>query len=177
MEALWRKLPPGPNPPNIVYVIVEVPRGCRNKYEMDHELGAIFLDRVLHTAFEFPFDYGIIPRTWYYDEDPLDAMVLVRYPTFPGCVIPVRPIGIMKMQDEKGEDTKILAVPDVDPAFNEIKDISDVPQHILKEIEHYFTHYKDLEPGKWTKVEGWLGASEAIKLIEEAIKLYKEKWG
>ncbi|MHC1627960.1 MAG: inorganic diphosphatase, partial [Candidatus Nezhaarchaeales archaeon] len=83
----------------------------------------------------------------------------------------------MRMRDEKGEDTKILAVPDVDPAFNEIKDISDVPKHILKEIEHYFTHYKDLEPGKWTKVEGWLGASDAIKLIEEAIKLYKEKWG
>ncbi|RLF24374.1 MAG: inorganic pyrophosphatase [Thermoprotei archaeon] len=176
MKPLWRRLETGPKPPEVIYVIVEIPKGCRNKYEMDHELGIIKLDRVLHTAFEFPFDYGIIPRTYYYDDDPLDAMVLTRYPTFPGCVIEARPIGLMRMRDEKGEDEKILAVPTVDPYFDKFSDVEDLPPHVLEEIAHFWSHYKDLEKGKWSKVEGWEGASRAKEIILKAMEIYREKF-
>jgi inorganic pyrophosphatase len=168
-------LKPGPNPPNIVYAFIEIPMGSNIKYEMDHKTGVLFVDRFLHTAFIYPFNYGIIPQTWYYDGDPMDIMVLSRLKLVPGCVIASRPIGFVRMTDEAGIDSKVLAVPVQDPYFDKQKDISDVSSGILDEIKHFFEHYKDLEEGKWVKVEGWEGAKVAEEEILESIKLYRQK--
>ncbi len=172
---MMEKLPAGPNPPEEIFVIVEIPKGSQNKYELDEKLGLIVLDRVLHSPLHYPADYGHIPSTLCEDGDPLDALVLVTEPTFPGCLIKVRPVGIIEMEDERGVDDKILAVPIEDPRFSHVFDIKDVPEHFLKEISHFFEMYKALEPNKWVRVKGWFGAEKAKKVIEEAIKLYKKK--
>ncbi len=174
---VWKNLRPGPNPPSELYALIEIPMGSRIKYEMDHDTGVIFVDRYLYTAFEYPFDYGFIPQTWYYDDDPVDIMVLTRIPAFPGSAIVVRPIGFIRMKDEKGEDNKIIAVPKKDPKYDGIKDINDIAPSILAEIKHFMEHYKELEPGKWVKVDGLEGADVAKKEIMKAIELYKEKIG
>jgi len=175
-KSLWKTLEPGPNPPEEVNALIEIPKGSRNKYEMDHETGVVFLDRVLHTAFVFPFDYGIIPQTWYLDGDPMDIMVLTQAPTFPGCVVPSRPIGLMKMKDEAGEDYKVLAVPVKDPVFENIRGLKDVSEGLLEQIKHFFEHYKELERGKWTRVEGWEDADSAKKAINESIERYRQRF-
>jgi len=169
------KLPPGPNPPEEVYVLVEIPEGSQNKYEFDKKLNMFVLDRVLHSPLHYPADYGHIPSTLCEDGDPLDVLVLVTEPTFPGCLVKVRPIGVIEMEDEKGVDDKILAVPVEDPRFDNVKDIEDISEHILKEIVHFFEMYKALEPGKWVKVKGWFNAEKAKKIIMDAIQLYKER--
>jgi inorganic pyrophosphatase len=176
MPVLWRVLRPGPNPPDVVYALIEIPKGSNVKYEVDHETGAIFVDRILYTAFTYPFDYGIIPKTWYLDDDPLDLMLLSRTSIIPGCVVRARPIGFVRMKDEAGVDNKILAVPANDPYYEEVRDISDVSPNVLSEIKHFLEHYKDLEPGKWVKVEIWDGAKAAKDEINKAISLYKEKF-
>ena len=153
--------------------IIEIPRGSRNKYEVDHETGRVFLDRVLFTNFVYPVDYGFFENTLGGDGDPLDAMVLLEYPLFPGVGVKVRPVGVLPMEDDGGIDEKVLCVPHKDPRWSHIQDINDVPEQTKKEIEHFFTHYKDLEPGKWVKVGVWQGKDVAEKLIKEAQERYQ----
>lgn len=169
---LWHELPPGPNAPDLLYAIVEIPKGSRNKYEYHKQTGVIKLDRVLYSSLHYPGDYGLIPRTYYEDGDPLDVLVMINEPTFPGCIIEVRPIGIFRMMDRDLPDDKILAVPDADPIFREYRDIGDIPQHFLSEVAHFFEVYKDLE-GARVEPKGWEGAEAAQKQIEHAIQLYR----
>ena len=150
-----------------VDVLIEIPKGSRNKYEWDPEHKLIRFDRMLFSAVHYPSDYGFIPDTLAGDGDPLDALVLVWEPTFPGCLIQARPIGLFKMWDEKGPDEKILCVPIADPMWNVIKDLKMVPNHLLLEIEHFFTIYKDLEKKK-TGVEGWEGRDQALRVLAES---------
>jgi inorganic pyrophosphatase len=150
--------------------VIEIPRGSRNKYEVDHETGRVFLDRVLFTAFTYPTDYGFFENTLGEDGDPLDVLVLLEYPLFPGVGVKVRPVGVLNMTDEAGGDAKIIAVPYKDPRWQHIQDVSDVPEQTRKEIEHFFTHYKDLEPGKFVNIEEWGDAAAAEKLVQEAIE-------
>ena len=138
-----------------IEIIVEIPQGTRNKYEMDHASGRIRLDRMLFTSTRYPLDYGFIPQTLAEDGDPLDVMVLLGEPTFPGCAITARPVGVFWMHDEHGPDAKILAVPACDPRYADVQDLSDVPEHLRGEIGHFFDIYKELEPGKGTDVRGW----------------------
>jgi len=177
MDAIWRVLAAGSNPPKVVNALVEIPKGSNVKFEMDHETGIVFVDRVLYTAFAYPFDYGIIPQTWYLDNDPMDIMVLSRVTVYPSCVVPARPIGFVRMRDEAGEDNKVLAVPAKDPYWERIKDVSDVPSGTLSEIKHFLEHYKDLEPGKWVKLEGWDNKEVAEEEIRKALSLYQQKFG
>ncbi len=170
---LWKDLEPGPSVPEVVYAVVEIPKGSRNKYEYDKDMEAFALDRVLYSPFHYPAEYGIIPKTLYDDGDPMDIMVLMDQPTFPGCVIETRPIGIMRMIDGDDNDDKILGVPINDPRCNDINDISDVSSHLLDEIAHFFKEYKHLE-GKVTEVLGWENAEKAFEAIEHSIELYKK---
>ena len=149
-------------------MVVEIPKGSRNKYEMDHETGEIFLDRMLFTATQYPADYGFLPDTLGEDGDPLDALVLLDEPTFPGCGVRVRAVGVFWMRDEAGPDAKILCVPAHDQRVARITDIADVEPLLLEEIAHFFTVYKDVEPGKSTEVGGWEGAAIAARTIDEA---------
>ena len=147
-------------------VIVEIPQGSRNKYEMDHELGRIRLDRLLFTSTKYPADYGYVDGTMGRDGDPLDALVLVGEPTFPGCAVRCRAIGVFCMSDEKGPDEKVLCVPAHDPRYSTIQDIDDVPRFDRLEITHFFEVYKDLEPGKSVEGSHWGGRDEAYAEIE-----------
>ncbi len=149
-----------------VEVIVEIPRGSRNKYEIDHTTGLVHLDRVLYSSVHYPADYGFIPGTKAADGDPLDALVIVQEPTFPGCHMKIRPIGVLLMRDEMGIDEKILGVPVADPRFDGINDISDLQKHWLVEIDNFFNIYKTLED-KESSVEGWKGAEEARAVLKK----------
>ena len=146
---------------------VEIPKGSRNKYEWDPDSGAIMLDRFLFSSMVYPTDYGFIPETRALDGDPLDAMVCVSEPTFPGCVIPVKPIALFRMEDDKGIDDKVLCVPLQDPAWNTLETLEDLPDQLRDEIAHFFSVYKDLEQKK-VKVDGWYSREDALKEIEEA---------
>ena len=159
-------------PIDTIEVLVEIPRGSRNKYEFDKERGVFFLDRVLYSSVHYPTDYGYIPGTLSEDGDALDALVVVQEPTFPGCHILARPIGVLDMNDEKGRDHKILAVPLGDPRFSRVHDLSDLDPHWLREIENFFQTYKALED-KWTEVLGWEDAAAAERVILEAQTLYR----
>lgn len=156
-----------------VNVIVEIPRGSQNKYEFDHETNTIMLDRHLIVSMGYPAEYGFIPDTLGGDGDPLDALVLSEYPTFPGCLIKSRILGMCIMSDEKGEDAKLICVPDYDPAWKSAKDITDVPKATLDKISHFFTVYKDLDEGKWVKVENYVGRKEALAELDASIARYK----
>ncbi|RLG87733.1 MAG: inorganic diphosphatase [Thermoprotei archaeon] len=173
----YEKLGPGKKAPEEVYVVIEIPMGSNIKYEIDKETGLIFVDRILFTAMYYPFNYGFIPGTLEEDGDPVDVLVLGYDKLHPGVVIKARPIGVLETEDEKGKDAKIVAVPieKVDPRFENIKDISDLPSNIRERIAHFFEHYKELEKGKWVKVIGWKNREEALKRIEEAIKRYNKK--
>jgi inorganic pyrophosphatase len=162
------QLPSGPEPPHLVYAVVEIPRGDRNKYEYDARLGLFRLDRVLYSAVHYPADYGFIPRTRAADGDPVDILVMTSEPTFTGCLIEVRPVGLLRMRDEKGEDEKILAVPAVDPYYYDTRELVDVPQHFLREVEHFFRVYKDLEH-KTVETFGWEGRTAALQVIRASI--------
>ena len=153
-------------------VVVEIPAGSRNKYEVDHESGRVYLDRVLFTKFVYPTDYGYFENTLGLDGDPVDALVLLEYPVFPGVGVKVRPVGVLEMSDEAGSDAKVLVVPYKDPRWTHIQDIDDVPQHTKDEIKHFFERYKDLEPGKWVKVEGWGNAARAEEIIQAGIAAF-----
>src|SRR3954471_6104842 len=153
---------------------VEIPKGSRNKYEYDEELDAIVLDRFLFSSMVYPTDYAYIPQTHAEDGDPLDAMVCVSEPTFPGCVIPVKPIALFRMEDDKGVDDKVLCVPISDPAWNTLEELDDLPEQLQQEIAHFFSVYKDLEQKK-VKVDGWHSREEAEEEIQKARKRWKEK--
>jgi inorganic pyrophosphatase len=144
-----------------VDVTIEIPKGQRNKYEMDHATGRIRLDRTLFTATQYPADYGFIEHTLGQDGDPLDALVLLQEPTFPGCLILCRPLGMFRMRDEKGRDDKVLCVPSNDPRLEHLREIDQVPEFDRLEIEHFFTVYKTLEPGKSVEGATWVGRTEA----------------
>ncbi|TYB42285.1 inorganic diphosphatase [Actinomadura chibensis] len=153
-----------------IEMIVEIPRGSRNKYEMDHRLGRIRLDRMLFTSTQYPADYGYVPGTLAEDGDPLDALVLLEEPTFPGCEVTVRSVGVFWMHDEGGPDAKVLTVPARDVRYGDIRDLRDVHEHVLDEIAHFFDIYKSLEPGKDTDVRGWQDRRVADRTIEEAVE-------
>ncbi len=149
-------------------VMIEIPRGSRNKYEYDHERGVMRLDRRLFSATVYPADYGFVPETLAEDGDPLDALVLVEDPTFPGCLVRARPVGVFWMEDEKGPDAKIICVPDHDPGWTGTTDIEDLPHHLLDEIRHFFDVYKTLEPDKRSSTRGFDGRQAAWQEIESA---------
>jgi inorganic pyrophosphatase len=149
-------------------VTIEIPKGQRNKYELDHQTGRIRLDRMLFTATRYPADYGFIERTLGLDGDPLDALVLLDEPTFPGCLILARPICMYRMSDEAGRDDKVLCVPSRDPRLARLQDIGDMPPFELLEIEHFFSVYKDLEPGKSVEGATWAGRAEAEAEVNES---------
>jgi inorganic pyrophosphatase len=155
---------------------VEIPKGSRNKYEYDEDLDAIVLDRFLFSSMVYPTDYGFIPETHGQDGDALDAMVCVSEPTFPGCVIPVKPIALFRMEDDKGIDDKVLCVPLSDPAWNGLEELDDIPKQLQDEITHFFSVYKDLEQKK-VKVDGWHSRQEATEEIEEARERWRKKKG
>src|ERR671936_223598 len=171
MFHLWRDLAPGPHPPEEVTAVIEIPFGSRNKYELDKVTGMMKLDRVLYSSMHYPGDYGFIPRTLAEDGDPCDVVVLVNEETFPGCLIDVRPLGVLRMLDKGEPDDKLLAVPLHDPSYEEFFDIADIPRHVLKEIEHFFERYKDLE-GKRVQILGWEQSVHAMQVITESIRRY-----
>jgi inorganic pyrophosphatase len=156
----------GPNAPEIVNAIIEIPRGSTNKYEWDPESGLFKLDRVLYSPLFYPFDYGFIPQTHYLDGDPLDVLVMIWHPTFAGCLVESIPIGVLEMRDEKGPDEKILCVAKNDPRFGYRRSIDEISPHTLKEIMHFFEVYKDLED-KSVDVVGWHGRELALDLIAQ----------
>jgi inorganic pyrophosphatase len=166
------EMPPGTEAPEIVNVIVEIPKGTRNKIEYDPTDRVFRLDRVLYSPVYYPGDYGFIPGTLSKDGDALDVLVLVTDPTFTGCVLRARPIGVLEMRDEKGFDEKILAVPANDPRFDEISDLSNLPDHLLTEVQYFFEVYKDLE-GKETALLGWHPKKVAHEWIRRAIDNFK----
>ena len=172
---MWRDLPPGPKAPEVVTAVIEIPAKSRNKYELDKESGLLKLDRVLYSAVHYPGDYGFIPRTLHEDNDPMDILVRINEPTFPGCMIEARPIGVLRMLDKGEPDDKILAVPTNDPFHNEYYDIADIPQHYLKEVEHFFHIYKDLE-GKRVQILGWEKSEVAMELINVSIDRYTKAY-
>lgn len=158
--------------PNKVNVFIEIPKDGNIKYELDKESGVIFVDRFLHTAMNYPFNYGFIPNTMSEDGDPIDVLVLSEQRVMPGVVIPSKIIGMLEMEDEAGVDTKIIAIPTekIDPMFGMFNDIKDLPESIKNKIKHFFENYKTLEPGKWVKIKEWKGKAEAVEEIRKAIK-------
>ena len=175
MINLWRDLSPGRTPPEEVTAVIEIPSGSRNKYELDKATGLMKLDRVLFSAVHYPGDYGFIPRTLHEDNDPLDVLVLMKEQTFSGCMIDVRPIGVLRMLDRGEPDDKILAVPLNDPYSDETFDIADIPRHVLKEVEYFFSTYKDLE-GKRVQIKGWEKSDAAMRVIVESIERYTDTY-
>jgi inorganic pyrophosphatase len=162
----------GEKPPHDVNVIIEVPVGGQPiKYEMDKDAGTLVVDRFLYTPMTYPGNYGFVPHTLSDDGDPIDVLVCNTRPLIPGCVINVRPIGVLIMEDNAGQDEKIIAVPSthLTKRYEGVNDYTDMPEITLQQIEHFFEHYKDLEPGKWVKIGGWRNAEIARKLIVEAI--------
>ncbi len=151
-----------------IEVVIEIPRGSRNKYEYDHERHVIRLDRRLFTATVYPADYGFVPDTLGEDGDPLDALVLLEDPTFPGCMVTARPVGVFLMSDENGPDAKLICVLDRDPMMDDVADLRDLPQHLLDEIEHFFDVYKALEPGKSSSTAGFEGRDAAWAELDAA---------
>ncbi len=165
------KIPAGKKLPDEFNVVIEIPMNSDPvKYELDKESGAIFVDRFVHTPMFYPCNYGFVPQTLGDDGDPVDVMLVSRYPLLVGSVIAARPIGVLIMEDESGMDEKIIAVPTtkVYRYFEEVKTTEDLPKHLLAEIRHFFEHYKDLEPGKWVKLKDILGIDEAKKIVQKA---------
>lgn len=172
---LLHELAPGSDIPNLINVVVEIVKGSRNKYEYVKDAGVFKLDRVLYSPFVYPADYGFVPQTHYEDGDPLDVLVMMNQPTFPGCVIEARPLGMLRMVDSGDPDSKILAVPAKDPFFKGYQSLDDVPPHYLREIEHFFQAYKTLE-NKITETKGWAGREETLADIAKAVEAYKAKF-
>lgn len=156
----------------VVDAFIEIPTGSRNKYEYDQNKGGFILDRVLYSPMHYPAEYGYLQQTLALDGDPLDILVLTTYPTFPGCIIETRVIGVLVMSDDKGQDEKLLGVPVSDPRFKHVNNLEDVAPHLLKEISHFFQVYKDLE-NKKTIIEGWKDATVAKQIYEDCIERFK----
>jgi len=164
---------PGPESPEVCRAIIEIPQNSANKYEYDGKLGVFRMDRALYSPMHYPGDYGFIPGTLADDNDPLDVLVLVKQPSFPGCLIEVRPVGILNMVDNEERDQKVLAVPTKNPRYDQIHTMDQIFSHVKREIEHFFTIYKELE-GKVTRMEGWGGPREARKAISDCRERYLE---
>lgn len=169
-------IPPGKNPPDDIFVVIEIPaNGSPIKYEIDKQSNMLFVDRFMATPMFYPCNYGFIPNTLSEDGDPLDVLVVTPYPVAPSSVIRARPIGVLHMSDEAGKDAKLLAVPHdkLSVLYHNIKEPSDLPELLIKQIEHFFENYKDLETGKWVKIDGWGDSKEARAEIEKSIAAYK----
>ena len=167
----------GNNPPENLNVIIEVPTGGEPvKYEFDKPSGALIVDRILHTPMRYPANYGFVPHTLSPDGDPLDALVVARSPFIPGCVVRARPIAVLNLEDEHGGDEKLICVPDdkTFPYYSNVKEMEDLPDIVFQQIEHFFTHYKDLEAEKWVRVGKWGNAAEARQIMLEAIERYAQ---
>lgn len=166
------KIPAGKDVPHDINVVIEIPQGSQVKYEIDKESGAVFVDRFLFTPMAYPAAYGFIPGTLADDGDPADALVLAPGPIVPGAVIRARPIGMLQMEDESGQDEKIVCVPHdkIHSMYTDVQSVDDLPAIVRSAIEHFFTRYKDLEPGKWVKVTGWAGREAAMDVILKAQK-------
>lgn len=170
---LWHDISPGEK--DNINTIVEINKGSKNKYEIDKETGLIALDRVSHTAQDFPFDYGFVPQTLWDDDDALDVIILTTHPLLPGILVRVRPVAVMEMIDTGESDNKIITVPIEDPRWEEVQDLKDINKHTLKEIEHFYSTYKKIQ-NKEVLVKGFHGREQAEKDFERSIKLYKEKF-
>ncbi|MCS7123659.1 MAG: inorganic diphosphatase [Candidatus Aenigmarchaeota archaeon] len=174
-----KDLPSGPKDkfPEELFVLIEISKGSRNKYEFDKELGVLKLDRILHTSMQYPANYGFVPSTLCEDKDPLDCLVISSESISPNTLVSVRPIGLLIMEDEEGKDEKLIAVPveKADPKMSSIRDVSDLPEALKDEIKHFFEHYKELEKGKWVKVREWISREGAIEYVVNAVKRFKEK--
>ncbi len=170
-------VPAGNNLPEEINVIIEIPAHADPvKYEVDKDSGAIFVDRFMATCMHYPTNYGYVPHTLSEDGDPVDVLVPTPFPLLAGSVIKCRPVGVLKMTDESGTDAKILAVPvrKLTPIYKDVEESTDLPELLLNQIQHFFEHYKDLEAGKWVKVEGWGNAEEAKKEIVDSVNRYEE---
>jgi inorganic pyrophosphatase len=171
------KIPAGKDLPNDIYVAIEIPANSTPiKYEIDKDADALFVDRFMATPMFYPANYGFIPQTLGDDGDPLDVLVVTPYPVVPGSVIRARPVGVLNMSDEGGQDAKIIAVPHdkLTVLYKDVKEYSDLPELLLKQIQHFFEKYKDLEPGKWVKVDSWEGADAARAAIMKAAAAYQK---
>lgn len=169
-------LPPGENPPTDIYTLVEIPRGCTNKYEYHRKFATFFLDRVLYESVFFPAEYGVIPKTWADDDDPLDVMVLSTFPTFSGCVIRTRALGVLKVIDSGKKDDKIIGVPKDDPRFAQYQSLRSLTKHFKKEIWNFWENYAELQPNKKIIVSGWGSLKEAHLIIKKDIRRYQKKF-
>lgn len=171
----FNEIPAGKDVPNDIYVMIEIPANSSPvKYEIDKNMGAVLVDRFMATPMFYPANYGFIPNTLGNDGDPLDVLVVTPYPVVPGSVIRCRPVGVLNMEDEAGEDAKLIAVPHdkLTKIYKDIKDVNDVPELLRKQIQHFFENYKDLEEGKWVKVTGWDNADAARKAIMDSIAAF-----
>ncbi len=173
---LWHDISLGKNAPQEINVIVEINKGSKNKYEINKDTGLIALDRVLHTAQDYPFDYGFVPRTLWDDGDALDVVLLTTYPIAPGILVASRPVAFIRMTDSGDSDDKIIAVPVHDPRWDDIKNLPDINKHTLKEIEHFFMTYKKIQK-KEVHIVGFEGVEKAYTAVVRSIKLYGEKFG
>lgn len=167
----YQTVSPGPAPPDELHVIVEIPKGRRSKFEVDKETGLMRLDRYLYTSSAYPGDYGFIPQTYAEDGDPLDVLVMLSEPTFSGCLVEARPLGLFKMTDSGYNDFKVLTVPSSDPMYKDVQTLDDVPGHYLREVEHFFAHYKDLEEAA-VVTGGWFGLEDAKREVSASIERY-----
>jgi inorganic pyrophosphatase len=172
---LLHDITPGDNIPNEITVIIEINKGSKNKYELDKASGLLKLDRVMKTSQDYPFDYGFVPQTHWHDGDPLDVVLLTTYPLVPGILVDARPVAVMDMIDGGESDAKIIAVPVNDVRFKNVKDITDVNEHTLKEIEHFFTTYKSIE-NKIVTIPTTRDAKAAMEVITEGVELYKKEF-
>jgi len=172
---LWHEISLGDKAPEEFNVIIEIPKGSKNKYEIDKETGLIKLDRAMKTSQDYPFDYGFAPQTLWEDNDPLDVVVLTTYPLAPNILVTVRPVAVMEMIDGGESDYKIIAVPTEDPRWDETKDLDDVNKHTVKEIKHFFETYKQIE-NKEVKISGIKGRKEAKEAVQKSVELYKSKF-
>lgn len=171
---LWHDVPVGKRAPEEINVIVEIAKGSKNKYEIDKATGLIALDRVAHTAQDFPFDYGFVPQTYWHDRDPLDVVLLTTYPLMPGILVAARPVALMKMVDSGEADDKVIGVPVDDPRWSGVRDLKDINPHTLKEIEHFYSTYKKLQD-KEVAVTGFEDRAAALAAVREAMELYEKR--
>lgn len=173
---LWHDISAGKKTPDEVNTIIEINRGSKNKYEIDKETGLIALDRVMHSAQDYPYDYGFVPQTYWHDGDALDVIILTTFPLQPSILVRVRPIALLRMTDGGDNDDKVIAVPVDDPRWSDTKDLSDINQHTLKEMEHFFSTYKKIQK-KEVVVSGFGDANAAKQAVTESMKLYADKFG
>jgi inorganic pyrophosphatase len=172
---LWHEISAGDETPDLINVIVEIPKGSKNKYEIDKETGLIKLDRAMKTSQDYPFDYGFVPRTLWDDNDALDVILLTTYPLAPGILVEARPIGLMKMIDSGEGDDKVIAVPNTDPRWDHVKDLSDVNPYTLKEMQHFYETYKTIEK-KSVEIKGFRKRKDALLAVKKGLKMYADKF-